>query len=101
MLNAVAGLFIGFSFWNSPDDVAGLQNKLFAVFSTSSPSRSVTVSLGLKTDCSGFLSGRRSSRSSVPAAPAQVHWSANPLRGSRATFAYVQLAGDGHREHHR
>lgn len=32
MLNIVAGLFIGFSFYKSPDNVAGLQNKLFAVF---------------------------------------------------------------------
>ncbi|KAL8280941.1 hypothetical protein RQP46_006620 [Phenoliferia psychrophenolica] len=32
MLNIVAGLFIGFSFWNTPNDVSGLQNKLFAVF---------------------------------------------------------------------
>jgi ABC-type multidrug transport system permease subunit len=28
MLNIVAGLFIGFSFYKSPDDVAGLQNKV-------------------------------------------------------------------------
>ncbi len=32
MLNIVAGLFIGFSFWMAPNSVAGLQNKLFAVF---------------------------------------------------------------------
>ncbi|GAA6016702.1 hypothetical protein JCM11491_000212 [Sporobolomyces phaffii] len=32
MLNIFAGLFIGFSFWDSPDDVSGLQNRLFAVF---------------------------------------------------------------------
>ncbi|KAI5479965.1 hypothetical protein MNV49_002255 [Pseudohyphozyma bogoriensis] len=32
MLNIVAGLFIGFSFWKSPADVAGGQNRLFAVF---------------------------------------------------------------------
>lgn len=32
MLNVVGGLFIGFSFWDSPDNVAGGQNKLFAVF---------------------------------------------------------------------
>lgn len=31
-LNIVAGLFIGFSFWDSPGNVAGTQNKLFAVF---------------------------------------------------------------------
>lgn len=28
MLNIVAGLFIGFSFYKSPNDVAGLQNKV-------------------------------------------------------------------------
>ena len=33
MLNISAGLFIGFSFWKSPDDISGLQNRLFAVFS--------------------------------------------------------------------
>ncbi|GAA5913660.1 hypothetical protein JCM5296_007276 [Sporobolomyces johnsonii] len=32
MLNIFAGLFIGFSFWRSPGDVNGLQNRLFAVF---------------------------------------------------------------------
>ncbi|GAA5967234.1 hypothetical protein JCM3765_001744 [Sporobolomyces pararoseus] len=32
MLNIFAGLFIGFSFWKSPADVSGLQNRLFAVF---------------------------------------------------------------------
>lgn len=32
MLNIFAGLFIGFSFWMSPADVSGLQNRLFAVF---------------------------------------------------------------------
>lgn len=32
MLNIVAGLFIGFSFFKSPENVAGLQNRLFAVF---------------------------------------------------------------------
>lgn len=33
MLNIAAGLFVGFSFWASPDNIAGLQTKLFAVFS--------------------------------------------------------------------
>jgi len=32
MLNIFAGLFIGFSFWMSPADPTGLQNRLFAVF---------------------------------------------------------------------
>ncbi|BGP40430.1 ATP-binding cassette transporter snq2 [Rhodotorula kratochvilovae] len=32
MLNIVAGLFIGFSFWKSPHDQTGTQNFLFAVF---------------------------------------------------------------------
>lgn len=32
MLNVFAGLFIGFSFWDSPNDASGLQNRLFAVF---------------------------------------------------------------------
>ncbi|GAA6060988.1 hypothetical protein JCM10212_000674 [Sporobolomyces blumeae] len=32
MLNIFAGLFIGFSFWKSPGDPSGLQNRLFAVF---------------------------------------------------------------------
>lgn len=32
MLNIFAGLFIGFSFWMSPADPSGLQNRLFAVF---------------------------------------------------------------------
>jgi ATP-binding cassette subfamily G (WHITE) protein 2 (SNQ2) len=32
MLNVVAGLFIGFSFWKSPHDQTGTQNFLFAVF---------------------------------------------------------------------
>lgn len=32
MLNIAAGLFIGFSFFKSPDNVSGLQNRLFAVF---------------------------------------------------------------------
>ncbi|GAA6001439.1 uncharacterized protein JCM10292_006254 [Rhodotorula paludigena] len=32
MLNIVAGLFIGFSFWMSPHDQTGTQNFLFAVF---------------------------------------------------------------------
>lgn len=27
MLNIIAGLFVGFSFWNSPDNLPGLQNK--------------------------------------------------------------------------
>ena len=32
VLNIVAGLFIGFTFWKSPNTMQGLQNKLFSIF---------------------------------------------------------------------
>jgi len=32
MLNIVAGLFIGFTFWKSRDSLQGTQNKMFAIF---------------------------------------------------------------------
>ena len=33
ILNIVAGLFIGFTFWKSPSSMQGSQNKLFSIFS--------------------------------------------------------------------
>ena len=33
ILNIVAGLFIGFTFWKSPSTLQGSQNKLFSIFS--------------------------------------------------------------------
>ena len=32
ILNVVAGLFIGFTFWKSPNTMQGIQNKLFSIF---------------------------------------------------------------------